>query len=64
MKITYALVIGILIVSIVSTLLVIGKGDENYSSSTKRNNTNLTIIYVVIIVLSVIALGIYITIFA
>ncbi|RID83989.1 hypothetical protein D1953_14830 [Peribacillus asahii] len=60
MKVMYALVIIIAIISIVSTLLIAGKGDDNYSSSTKRNLTNLTLIYVVIIALAVTALGVYI----
>ena len=64
MKIMYALVIIIVIVSIVSTLLVSGKGDENYSGSAKRNTTNLTLIYVVIIFFALIALGVYISFFA
>jgi len=64
MKIMYALVIIILIIAIVLTLLIAGKGDDNYSSSTKRNFTNLTLIYVVIIIFGLIALGIYISLFS
>lgn len=64
MKVMYALVIIILIVSIVTTLLATGKGDANYSSSTKRNTTNLTLIYAIVIIISLIALGIYIKFFA
>lgn len=63
MNVMYALVSIILIISIISTLLITRKGDENYSSSTKRNTTNLTLIYVVIITLSLITLGIYISFF-
>ena len=59
----YILIIGILIVSAVSTLLIAGRGDENYSHSTKRNYTNLTLIYGVVIILSLIALAIYIQFF-
>ncbi|WP_428908352.1 hypothetical protein [Niallia sp. Krafla_26] len=58
--IMYVLIIAILVVSAVSTLLIAGKGDENYSSSTKRNYTNLTIIYTVIIIIGLIALAVYI----
>lgn len=64
MKIMYSLVIFIIVGSIVSTLLVVGKGDENYSSSSKRNTMNLTLIYAIIIVLSLIALGVYISFIA
>ncbi|MCP3740771.1 hypothetical protein [Rossellomorea sp. BNER] len=61
MKISYILVIIIGIISIASTLFIAGKGDENYSGSTKRNTTNLTLIYVVVITLSLIFLGVYIS---
>jgi hypothetical protein len=60
MKVMYVLVIILIIISIVSTLLIAGKGDNHYSSSTKRNFTNLTLIYVVLFILGFIALGIYI----
>lgn len=59
MNVMYALVIIILIVSVVATLLLVGKGDENYSSSTKRNTTNLTLIYAIVIPLALIVLAIY-----
>ncbi|WP_197174449.1 hypothetical protein [Cytobacillus firmus] len=49
MGIMLGLVLIILIFAVVSTLLLTGKADENYGSSTKRNTTNLTLIYVVII---------------
>lgn len=62
-RVMYVLVI-ILIISIVSTLLIAGKGDDNYSSSTKRNFKNLTLIYVVIISLGFITLGVYIRFFS
>lgn len=60
MKVMYILVIIILIISVVLTLLVTGKGDENYSSSTKRNITNLALVYAIFIFLALIALGMYI----
>jgi len=64
MNVLIVLVIITVIIAVVSTLLVAGKGDTNYSSSTKRNFTNLTLIYVIIIVLCLIALGIYIRFFS
>lgn len=64
MKVTYALVIIILIISVVLTLLVTGKSDTNYSSSTKRNTVNLALIYAIVIILALIALGIFIKFFA
>lgn len=64
MNVLSVLVISILLIAIVSTLLILGKSDENYSSSAKRNTTNLTLIYVVVIFLSLIALGVYIKFYA
>lgn len=58
------LVIIILLISIDATLLISGKSDENYHSSAKRNTTNLTLIYVLVIGLSLIVLGVYIRFFA
>lgn len=57
------LIIGLLVFSAVSTLLIAGRGDENYRSSTKRNYMNLTFIYGVVIILGFIALAIYIQFF-
>lgn len=64
MEILTTLVIIIIIISIISTLLIAGKGDEGYSSSTKRNTTNLTLIYAIFIPIVLIALGIFIVVFA
>jgi uncharacterized Tic20 family protein len=44
----------------VFTIVFMKKGDENYGSSSKRNTTNLSLIYVVVIIISFIALGFYI----
>ncbi|MGZ4160337.1 MAG: hypothetical protein ACXVNF_06015 [Neobacillus sp.] len=63
MKILTFLVIIVIIIAIVSTLLVVGKGDENYSSSTKKYTTNLTLIYAITIPLILVALGIFIVFF-
>jgi hypothetical protein len=60
MEILSVFVILILIIAVVSTLILTGKPDENYSGSTKRNTTNLTLIYVVIIFIALVSLGIYI----
>lgn len=55
-------ILGILviIIAMILTLLIAGKGDENYSSSAKRNVKNLTLIYAIFILLILIALGIII----
>ncbi|MBG9446047.1 hypothetical protein LIS77_02935 [Cytobacillus firmus] len=60
MGVMLGLVLIILIFAVVSTLLLTGKADENYGNSTKRNTTNLTLIYVVIIFIGLASLGIYI----
>jgi heme/copper-type cytochrome/quinol oxidase subunit 2 len=60
MNIMVGLVFVIIIVALVATLLVTRKPDENYRGSTKRNTTNLTLIYAVVIFIALIALGIYI----
>ncbi|WP_338469488.1 hypothetical protein R4Z10_11705 [Niallia sp. XMNu-256] len=60
----YILIVALIVISAVSTILVAGKGDANYSSSTKKNYTNLTIMYGVVIILGFIALGIYIRFFS
>jgi predicted nucleic acid-binding Zn ribbon protein len=64
MKVMYALVIILIIISIVATLFIAGKGDDKYSSSTKRNFKNLTLIYGVIGILGLIVLGVYIWFFS
>lgn len=63
MKILITLVIVVILIAIISTLFIAGKADENYSSSTKRNTTNLTLIYAISIPLILIALGIFIVFF-
>jgi hypothetical protein len=65
MSLLISIVLVIIIVSIISTLLIAftGKGDEDYSESTKRNTTNLTLIYAIIIPLSFIALSVFIIFF-
>lgn len=40
------------------------KGDANYREKTKRNSINLTVIYAVVILLSLIAVGVYIKMYA
>ncbi|MCH1627647.1 hypothetical protein [Fredinandcohnia quinoae] len=60
MKIAVILVVLIAIVGLIGTIAVGGKGDDNYRTSTKGNVTRLTLIYVVVISLSLIALAIYI----
>ncbi|WP_449537733.1 hypothetical protein [Ferdinandcohnia sp. Marseille-Q9671] len=60
MEIAIILVIIIGIAALVGTIMIAGKGDANYRQSTKRNSINLTVIYVVVILLSLIAVAVYI----
>lgn len=60
MKIMLGLVVAILLLSVILTLLIAGKGDEDYRGSSKKNTMNLTWIYAIVIIISFVALGIYI----
>ncbi|WNS76034.1 hypothetical protein RRV45_03205 [Bacillus sp. DTU_2020_1000418_1_SI_GHA_SEK_038] len=51
------------IIAIITTIIFITKGDPNYRKSAKRNTMNLTIIYVIATILSLIALAFYIWLF-
>ncbi|WP_210367563.1 hypothetical protein [Bacillus sp. REN3] len=64
MKLGIFLVIVTVIAAAIFTLLLAGKGDDQYSTATKRNTINLSAIYIVVILLSFIAVGIYIRFFA
>lgn len=60
MSIAIILVLILTALAGVFTIVFMKKGDENYGSSSKRNTTNLSLIYVVVIIISFIALGFYI----
>ncbi|MGM0902618.1 MAG: hypothetical protein ACQEXB_16145 [Bacillota bacterium] len=60
MSLSIIIVLIILLIATVGTLLLAGKGDEGYRNATKRNTTNLTLIYVVVILISFVAVGVYI----
>lgn len=64
MKLGIFLVILIVVAAFVFTLLLAGKSDEGYRNATIKNTTNLSVIYIVVIVLSFIAVGVYIKWFA
>ncbi|MFJ7977242.1 hypothetical protein JNUCC23_03225 [Peribacillus sp. JNUCC 23] len=57
MKVSMILVIIISVFAAISTIKLAGKSDQNYSTATKRNLTNLTLIYVGLGVISVIAIA-------
>ncbi|GHH96634.1 hypothetical protein [Neobacillus kokaensis] len=63
MGILTTLVFVVIIIAIIATLFIAGKADENYSSSTKKNTKNLTMIYAVVIPLSFIVLALFIVFF-
>lgn len=60
MSLAIILVLIIIVMAFVFTLLLAGKADQGYSKATKRNVTNLSFIYLVVIILSLIAVGVYI----
>ncbi|MBP2240919.1 heme/copper-type cytochrome/quinol oxidase subunit 2 [Cytobacillus eiseniae] len=60
MKTAIFFVILLTLLAVVLTLIFMSKGDQNYGDASKRNTTNLSLIYVVAILISIIALAIYI----
>ncbi|WP_079478989.1 hypothetical protein [Halobacillus salinus] len=60
MKVSIIIIAVVSLIALVLTLLVAGKSDDNYSSSTKKHLSALTAIYVVAIAGALIALGIFI----
>jgi hypothetical protein len=60
MTLSLYLVVIIIVAVLVLTLLLAGKGDEGYQNATKKNTVNLSIIYIVVILISFIAVGVYI----
>lgn len=63
MKAAILFVIVLTVIAVVSTIIVISKGDPNYRKSSKRNTRNLTVIYSFTILISFFALALYIWIF-
>jgi cytochrome c biogenesis protein ResB len=61
MKFAMALIIIILVASLIGTLVLTGKPDENYKGSTKQNTIRLTAIYIIIILVAIGGLAWYIT---
>lgn len=60
MNLASILIIIIFVLALIFTIFLAGKSDETYRKDTKRNTTNLTLIYVVVIILSLIAVGVYV----
>jgi uncharacterized membrane protein len=60
MKLGIIIITAIIILSLIFTLMLAGKSDADYSQSARRNTVNLTVIYAVVILLSIVALGVYI----
>ncbi|MCM3576417.1 hypothetical protein M3172_24965 [Mesobacillus subterraneus] len=60
MTLSLYLVVIIIVAVLVLTLLLAGKGDEGYQNAAKKNTVNLSIIYIVVILISFIAVGVYI----
>lgn len=64
MSLAITLVIIFVVIAGVATLFLTGKGDKDYRNNTSRNTLNLSLIYLVVIVLSFIGVGVYIKWFA
>jgi preprotein translocase subunit SecG len=58
--IAYFLIVVISIAGLVGTILISRTQDEKYGSSTKQNLFRLTAIYAVLILISLIALALYV----
>lgn len=58
--IAYFLIVVISIAGLVGTIMISRTQDEKYGSSTKQNLIRLTAIYAVVILISIIALALYI----
>lgn len=59
MKIAILLVILVGVLSFIFTIMIGGKGEKEYTSSTKKNLTNLTFIYVLLALVLLGGLGLY-----
>ncbi|MCG3419650.1 hypothetical protein [Oceanobacillus jordanicus] len=60
MKLAITLVVITTLIGLVLTILQIGKSDSDYDSKSKKNVKRLTLIYVVTILASLIALAIFV----
>jgi hypothetical protein len=60
--IAYALIVLFSVIGLVGTIYIAGTKDEKYGSSTKQNLTRLTLIYAVVILVSLVALTVYVVI--
>ncbi|WP_417006683.1 hypothetical protein [Aquibacillus salsiterrae] len=58
------LIVLISIIALVLTLLVAGKSDEGYNQAAKQNISHLSLIYIVAILGSIVALVVYIVWFS
>jgi preprotein translocase subunit SecG len=58
--IAYFLIVVISIAGLVGTIMISKTQDEKYGSSTRQNLVRLTLIYAVVILVSIIALALYI----
>ncbi|MBP1943761.1 hypothetical protein [Cytobacillus luteolus] len=64
MQLAMIAVVVVLLVGLVLTISLAGKSDENYRDATKKNTMNLTLIYIITILLLLIGLVVYIKWFA
>ncbi|MCD7033581.1 hypothetical protein LRR81_05005 [Metabacillus sp. GX 13764] len=60
MAISIVLVVLTGVLSLVGTIVIGGKGEKEYSSSTKKNLLGLSLIYAVLAVIMIAGLGLFI----
>ncbi|MED4455159.1 hypothetical protein [Metabacillus fastidiosus] len=60
MTISVIIIIILAIVALVGTIFAANDKDTNYNKKTKGNVTRLTLIYAVVFIISLIAVGVYI----
>ncbi|WP_338786439.1 hypothetical protein [Metabacillus sp. FJAT-53654] len=62
MTIAIILIVILAITALIGTILAAKDNDKDYNKKTKGNVTRLTSIYAIVIFLSIIAVGVYITV--
>jgi len=60
MEIALILVFLVMLTGLVTTLSLSGRGDQNYTASTKGNITRLTLIYVALAVVLIVGIVLYV----
>lgn len=62
MTVAVVLIITLALLALIGTIFAAKDTDHNYGQKTKGNVTRLTLIYAIVIVISIFAVGIYIVV--